>query len=61
MQVTDILRQTGGLQSMAQELGISESQAASGAAALAPASADSSTSWAAAVCSTTSWPRSLPT
>ena len=37
MQVTDILRQTGGLQSMAQELGISESQAASGAAALAPA------------------------
>ena len=37
MQVTDILRQTGGLQSMARELGISESQAASGAAALAPA------------------------
>ncbi len=37
MQITDILRQTGGLQSMARELGISESQAASGAAALAPA------------------------
>ena len=37
MQITDILRQTGGLQSMARELGISESQASSGAAALAPA------------------------
>src|SRR5262245_7869475 len=37
MQVTDILDQTGGLQSIARELGISESQAASGAAALAPA------------------------
>jgi hypothetical protein len=37
MQITDILRQTGGLQSMARELGISESQATSGAAALAPA------------------------
>ena len=37
MQVTDILGQTGGLQSIAKELGISESQAASGAAALAPA------------------------
>jgi hypothetical protein len=37
MQITDILRQTGGLQSMARELGISEDQAASGAAALAPA------------------------
>lgn len=37
MQVTDILRQTGGLQSLARELGISEEQAASGAAALAPA------------------------
>ena len=37
MQVTDILRQAGGLQSIARELGISESQAASGAAALAPA------------------------
>ena len=37
MQITDILSQTGGLQSIARELGISESQAASGAAALAPA------------------------
>lgn len=37
MQITDILQQTGGLRSMARELGISESQAASGAAALAPA------------------------
>jgi hypothetical protein len=33
----DILAQTGGLQSMARELGVSESQAASGAAALIPA------------------------
>jgi hypothetical protein len=37
MQITDILQQTGGLQSLARELGISESQAASGTAALAPA------------------------
>jgi hypothetical protein len=37
MQITDILQQTGGLQSIAKELGISESQAASGAAALTPA------------------------
>jgi hypothetical protein len=37
MQITDILSRTGGLQSIAQELGISESQAADGAAALAPA------------------------
>lgn len=37
MQITDILAQMGGLQSMAQELGVSESQAASGAAALIPA------------------------
>jgi hypothetical protein len=37
MQITDILAQTGGLQSIARELGISESQAASGAAALTPA------------------------
>jgi len=37
MQITDILNQTGGLQSIARELGISESEAASGAAALAPA------------------------
>ena len=36
MQITDILAQTGGLQSMARELGVSEAQAASGAAALAP-------------------------
>jgi len=37
MQITDILAQMGGLQSMARELGISEAQAAGGAAALAPA------------------------
>ena len=37
MQITDILAQTGGLQSMARELGISETEAARGAAALAPA------------------------
>ena len=37
MQITDLLGQTGGLQSIAKELGISESQAAAGAAALAPA------------------------
>lgn len=37
MQITDLLAQTGGLQSMARELGISESQASSGAAALIPA------------------------
>lgn len=37
MQITDILSQTGGLQSMARELGVSESQAADGAAALIPA------------------------
>lgn len=37
MQITDILAQMGGLQSMAKELGISEAQVASGAAALAPA------------------------
>lgn len=37
MQITDILAQVGGLQSMARELGISESEAASGAEALAPA------------------------
>jgi hypothetical protein len=36
MQITDILAQMGGLQSMAQELGVSESQAASGATALIP-------------------------
>jgi hypothetical protein len=37
MQVTEILRQIGGIQSMARELGIDESQAMEGAAALAPA------------------------
>src|SRR5512139_2213765 len=37
MQTTEVLAQTGGLQSMARELGISESQAASGAEALVPA------------------------
>jgi hypothetical protein len=37
MQIIDILAQMGGLQSMAQELGVSETQAASGAAALIPA------------------------
>lgn len=37
MQITDILSQMGGLQSMARELGVSEGQAASGAEALLPA------------------------
>jgi hypothetical protein len=37
MQLIDLLSQAGGLQSMARELGVSESQAASGAAALIPA------------------------
>ena len=37
MQLTDILAQMGGLQSMARELGVSENQAASGAEALLPA------------------------
>lgn len=37
MQITDILAQMGGLESMARELGVSESQAADGASALAPA------------------------
>ncbi|HOX24217.1 MAG TPA: DUF937 domain-containing protein [Candidatus Krumholzibacteria bacterium] len=37
MQINDILAQTGGLQSMARELGIDEAQAANGAAALLPA------------------------
>ncbi len=36
MQITDILSQTGGLQAMSRELGISEADAARGAAALAP-------------------------
>jgi hypothetical protein len=37
MQIMDILGEMGGIQSVARELGISESQAASGAAALVPA------------------------
>ncbi len=37
MQITDLLAQSGGLKSMASELGITEGQAASGAAALLPA------------------------
>jgi hypothetical protein len=37
MQLTDLLAQMGGLQSMARELGVSETQAASGAEALIPA------------------------
>lgn len=37
MQITDVLAQMGGLQSMARELGVSEDQAASGAEALVPA------------------------
>lgn len=37
MQINDILAQMGGLKSVAQELGVSESQAESGAAALIPA------------------------
>lgn len=37
MQITDLLAQSGGLSSMARELGISEQQAATGAAALLPA------------------------
>ena len=36
MEITDILAQMGGLQSVAKELGVSENQAASGAAALLP-------------------------
>lgn len=37
MNITDILAQAGGLQSMSRELGISEAEAARGAEALAPA------------------------
>ena len=37
MQITDELREMGGLQSLSRELGISEAQAAAGAEALAPA------------------------
>ena len=36
MQITDVLAQAGGLQSMARELGVSESDAARGAEALIP-------------------------
>ena len=36
MQIDDVLRQMGGLQSMARELGVSEAEAAKGAAALLP-------------------------
>ena len=36
MQIDDVLRQLGGLQSMARELGVSEAEAAKGAAALLP-------------------------
>ena len=37
MQISDILAQAGGIQSIARELGVSEAQAAQGAEALAPA------------------------
>jgi hypothetical protein len=37
MEITELLAQMGGLQSMAQELGVSETQAASGAEKLLPA------------------------
>jgi hypothetical protein len=37
MQITDILAQVGGLQSISRELGVSESEAQSGASALLPA------------------------
>ena len=37
MQINDILAETGGLQAIARELGISEAQVESGAAALSPA------------------------
>src|SRR5262245_29132020 len=37
MNLTDILGQMGGIQSMARELGVSEQQAASGASAMLPA------------------------
>lgn len=37
MQMTDVLAQTGGLQAIARQLGLSESQASSGTAALLPA------------------------
>jgi len=37
MQITDLLQQMGGIQSLARELGVDESQAMAGAAALVPA------------------------
>lgn len=37
MQINDVLAETGGTQALARELGITEAQAAAGAAALAPA------------------------
>jgi hypothetical protein len=37
MQITDILSEMGGLQSIAREMGVNENQAASGAEALVPA------------------------
>lgn len=37
MQITDLLAQAGGLKSIARELGVSEAEAANGAAALVPA------------------------
>lgn len=37
MQITDILAQTGGVESMARELGVSEAEVTRGAAALGPA------------------------
>ncbi|MBM4186349.1 MAG: DUF937 domain-containing protein [Gemmatimonadetes bacterium] len=37
MQLTDVIAQLGGIQSIAKELGVTESQASSGAAALLPA------------------------
>jgi hypothetical protein len=37
MQITDVLAQLGGLKSMAQELGVSETETAAGAEALVPA------------------------
>lgn len=37
MQITDVLARSGGLRSIAKELGVSEAQAATGAAALVPA------------------------
>ena len=37
MQITDIIAQTGGLEAMSRELGLTKAQVAAGAAALAPA------------------------